>query len=138
MAKGVLTRKQKGFAIDYLETGNGTQAARKNYNVANDKVASVIAAENLAKPSIRAFLEENARNVASNMVHLALNAKKESDQIAAGRDVLDRAGYKPVEKSQNFNVNVDVPIENHSDAMTMAQEYEDKLRKTLQSKYVTE
>lgn len=133
-----LTKKQKGFADDYLDTGNGTLSAKRNYDVANEHVAAVIAAENLKKPEIRAYLEQNASAVASNMVRLALGAKKESDQIAAGKDVLDRAGYKPVEKSQSVNVHVDVPIESKTEAVMLAREYEERLRKSLQAKYAAE
>ncbi len=53
-----LTRKQKDFVEAYAETGNGTQSALAVYDTNSPKVASVIAAENLAKPSIRAALEE--------------------------------------------------------------------------------
>lgn len=49
-----LTRKQLTFVKTYLETGIGSEAARQAYNIAphNTKLASVMAAENLAKPSI--------------------------------------------------------------------------------------
>lgn len=50
-----LTKKQRGFVKDYLATGNGTQAALNNYDIQSkepERVASVIAAENLVKPSI--------------------------------------------------------------------------------------
>lgn len=50
-----LTKKQEGFVKDYLETGNGTQAALKNYDIEGkdpEKIASVIATENLGKLSV--------------------------------------------------------------------------------------
>ncbi len=53
-----LSKKQKGFIKDYVETGNGTKAALENYDTKDYKTASVIAAENLEKPSIRDAIEE--------------------------------------------------------------------------------
>jgi phage terminase small subunit len=48
-----LTMKQKEFAAKYVENnGNGTQAALEVYDTVDAKTAGVIAAENLAKPSI--------------------------------------------------------------------------------------
>lgn len=54
MAK-TLSKKQKGFVKDYLATGNGTHSALKNYDIEGkdpEKIASVIAVENLGKVSI--------------------------------------------------------------------------------------
>lgn len=52
-----LTRKQKGFVKDYIETGNATEAAERNYDVKDRNVANAIGNENLAKPSIRNAIE---------------------------------------------------------------------------------
>ncbi len=53
-----LSKKQRGFIKDYVETGNGTQSALKNYDTKDYKTASVIATENLDKPSIRSAIDE--------------------------------------------------------------------------------
>lgn len=50
--KAKLTKKQRGFVKDYIETGIGSLAAKKNYNVANDATARAVASENLTKPNI--------------------------------------------------------------------------------------
>lgn len=59
--KRVLTDKQKAFAQEYAKTLNGTQSALKVYDVSEAKdprnLASVIATENLAKPSVRAEID---------------------------------------------------------------------------------
>ncbi|MCL5410451.1 MAG: terminase small subunit [Patescibacteria group bacterium] len=47
-----LTLKQQRFIKDYLETGNATEAAARNYKVANRHTAEVIGFENLRKPEI--------------------------------------------------------------------------------------
>ncbi len=47
-----LTKKQHGFVKDYLKTGIGSLAVKKNYNVATDQTARAIAHENLTNPYI--------------------------------------------------------------------------------------
>ena len=96
-----ITKKQKAFADKYLETGNGTRAALATYDTDKEDTAKSIASENLTKPNVLAYLESNADAVANNMVKLALKAKNEQVQVNAGKDVLDRAGYKPKEKIEH-------------------------------------
>lgn len=50
-----LTPKQETFVETYVETGVGSEAARAAYDIdpQNTRLASVMAAENLAKPSIK-------------------------------------------------------------------------------------
>lgn len=55
---GRLTKKEMGFVKDYLETGNGTQAALKNYDTESENTAAAIASENLRKPKIQKLIEE--------------------------------------------------------------------------------
>ncbi len=56
-----LTDKQRRFCEEYLIDLNGTQAAiRAGYS---QKTANEIAAENLAKPSIKAYLAERQREL---------------------------------------------------------------------------
>lgn len=71
-----LTKKQKGFVKDYVRTGNGTQAALNNYDIESDRperVASVISAENLTKPSIQNAIKSIAERIPEDLlekVHL--------------------------------------------------------------------
>lgn len=71
MAKS-LTKKQKGFVKDYIATGNGTQAALKNYDTEDYKTASVIATENLDKPSIVLAIKDALPDELLAAKHLAL------------------------------------------------------------------
>lgn len=105
--KPKLRPKEKHLADVFLDTGNGTEAAMQAYDAKNRNVASVIATRVLGKASVKEYLELNSEAVASNMVHLALNAEKQSDQISAGKDVLDRAGYKPVDKFQTVTLHIE-------------------------------
>lgn len=109
MARG-LTKKQRGFVHDYLKTGNGTLAALNNYDIEGkdrNNTASVIASENIAKPRIREYLESRAKRAAEIVYELAENAETEQVKLSASKDILDRAGFKAIDKSLNVNVNLD-------------------------------
>lgn len=126
-----LTKKEKGFADDYLDHGNGTLAAKNNYDVANDNTAASLASQTLRKLKIQEYLESNAEPVARNMINLALNAESEQVQVAAGKDVLDRAGYKPVDKSQSVVVNFKADAKDIDKFKGLREEYENKLRDNI-------
>lgn len=132
-----LTKKQKGFADDYLDTGNGTLSALKNYDIESDKpakVASVIAVENLAKPSVQAYLESKADKAASMVFTLSQEAEGEVVRLNASKDILDRAGYKPVERSESktLSVTIDRKLEN-VELEALRLEFEEKLKTKLQA-----
>jgi phage terminase small subunit len=97
-----LTPKQEKFANSYIESGNATSSARQAYNTSNDASARAIGSENLTKLNIQTYLGEKAYPVLENMLYLALNAEKESDQIRAGKEILDRA-FKINEKEKAPN-----------------------------------
>jgi phage terminase small subunit len=69
----ILTEKQKRFADYYIETGNATESARRaGYSL---KTARVIGGENLLKPAIRAYIDEQL-------------AQKDNERIASADEVL--------------------------------------------------
>ncbi len=134
MAKG-LTKKQRGFVKDYVATENGTQAALKHYDIESpnpEKVASVIATENLSKPSIIEAVKEEQKRIADSIPdallterHLELLNKREtiiinSEVIERGPDTqavkagLEMAyklkgSYAP-EKSLNINIEAEPDV----------------------------
>ena len=56
--EGKLTIKQKKFVKAYVANdGNGTKAALESYNTVDEKTASVIASENLEKPSVKEAID---------------------------------------------------------------------------------
>lgn len=105
-----LTKKQKGFVKDYMETGNATLAVKNNYDVANDLTARVIGSENLTKPNVIAYLESKAEKAAEFVYQLAESGENENVRLGASKDILDRAGFKPIEKSINLNMNKEAPV----------------------------
>lgn len=102
-----LTPKQKTFADEYLICGNATEAARKaGYN---PKSARQIATENLAKPSISAYIAERQKQIEDSRIanikevlefyssvlrgeikdQFDMDASL-SDRLAAGRELMKR------------------------------------------------
>lgn len=113
-----LTKKQQGFVKDYIETGNGTQAALNNYDTEDDNTAAAIASENLTKPKIQIAIKSIAEYIPDELLaqkHLALlnktDEKGEIDVVAvkAGLDMgyKVKGSYAP-DKSVNLNVNTDI------------------------------
>ena len=102
-----LTPKQKAFVDEYLICGNATEAARKaGYN---PKSARQIATENLAKPSISAYIAERQKQIDDSRIAdvkeimqfysavLRGEVKDQfdmdaalSDRLAAGRELMKR------------------------------------------------
>lgn len=86
-----LTLKQYNFVHYYIAGGgNGTDAARKAYAMADDSTAAVTAFDNLRKPNIRKAIDDIVSKqlatpefVKSRFLRLALHATKESDQLSA-------------------------------------------------------
>lgn len=100
-----LTKKQKGFVKDYIDTGNATQAVKNNYDVSNDLTARSIGSENLTKPNIQQAIESHAEKAESMVYHLSQNAEAEVVRLNASKDILDRAGYKPIDRAVNITIN---------------------------------
>jgi DNA-binding helix-hairpin-helix protein with protein kinase domain len=110
--KDELTQRQKVFCEHYIESGNGTEAAKAaGYS---EKSVKQMASENLSKPNIRAYIEElNERRYRETqqifkryavtafetLVDIAENGRVEVARVNAANSILDRAGYKPVEHS---------------------------------------
>lgn len=104
MAEDRLTPKQKGFVKDYLETGNGSEAARRNYDIQGDSesLAGVIAAENLKKPKIieaiaKVLTKEEIANKHKQLLNLKtlekapFNHQLEDEEI---KDIVESQGFK--------------------------------------------
>lgn len=105
MAKRI-SKKERGFAKDYVENGVGVTAILNNYDTTDYHTAGVMAVENLKKPRIQELIEGFAEKAAKNIQTLANTAENESVRLNANKDQLDRAGYKPIEKSMNVIVDI--------------------------------
>lgn len=97
-----MTKKQEIFVKEYLDTGNGTQSALKAYNTEDENTAAVIAWENLRKPKIQEAIQDSASIAQSIILELAQTATNETVKLNASKDILDRAGFKPVDKQELY------------------------------------
>lgn len=122
-----LTKKQKGFVKDYLETGIGVQAALNNYDTTDYNTAHAIASENLQKPTIRQAIESHAENAEIMIYTLSQTADNEGVRLNASKDILDRAGYGATTKVQTTNINLDITPKE----LEIAQKYEEEIKKSL-------
>ena len=100
-----LTKKQSGFVSDYLATGNGALAVKKNYDVQDNATARSIASENLTKPNIQQSLHEAMEAAGLSNTHLAskiaelVNAQKRTPILRHGavemiREEMDTTAVK--------------------------------------------
>ena len=96
-----LTIKQRKFIDEVVISWNATDAASKVYKVKNRNVANAIWAENLAKPSIKASIEERLKKCKDEMYLLAFTADKDSDRIKALQDTIDRIEWKALARTQH-------------------------------------
>lgn len=90
-----LTTKEKKFADGILEGKPKYKAALDAYDIQSKHevgTASAIAAENLQKPRIVKYLEENGHGAATRIVKLSKSAKNETVRLNANKDILDRVG----------------------------------------------
>lgn len=127
-----LTKKQQGFVKDYLETGNATEAVRRNYNVSDDLTARVIGSENLTKPNIQEVIKSLAERIDDDTLILKHRQFLNSDKEEIGIKALDmgyklKGAYAP-EKSIALNVNADIT---NPKAKELADKYEEELKKNL-------
>ena len=79
-----LTMKQKKFADKYLETGNITQSAvDAGYS---KKTARVIGQENLLKPAVRSYIDEQMGKVENNHIMTVEEAVTFLTNVATGKE----------------------------------------------------
>lgn len=108
-----LTKKQKDFCDDYLIHWIGAKAAMKAYEIKSTKnpnvTAANIASDNLGKANIQEYINGNAQKAASVIMELLVNKKTPAHvRLQASKDVLDRAWYKPIERVQSLDINMNL------------------------------
>lgn len=137
-----LSKKQAGFVKDYVETGNGTEAVIRNYDVKSRENASKMAGKLLDSVNVTEAINKTERTLASQIPdelliekHKALLNKIDEQgeiDVAAVSKGLDmgykvKGAYAP-EKHQNVNVNINTADPR---AIELAKEYEQKLKDLL-------
>lgn len=155
MATG-LTKKEKGFVKDYVETENGTQSVLNNYDTEDANSAGVIASQNLKKVRIQEAIQELKSTIAEALPDELLIAKH-LEGLEAGKTIyrnnvstkeVEEVGYEPdylvrhkyldsaykikgsyaAEKSVNLNLTANVA---DPKALEIARKYEEEIKKGL-------
>jgi terminase small subunit-like protein len=105
MKKGTkLSKKQKGFVKDYVKTGNATEAAKRNYKVANRHTAKVIGSENLSKPIIQRAIADALPDELLSEVHLGLLTSSTIQQTQFSKAFPDELIIQAVQSIQGCKV----------------------------------
>lgn len=150
-----LTKKQKGFVKDYIQTGNGVKSALNNYDTEDYNTANQIAIENLQRPIIQKAIESLADQIPDEdliKVHKeGLNAGKTIFKNNNSTGEIEEVGYEPdyatrykyldsayklkgsyaAEKSVALNVTMDGQKVGNVDTDAIREEFENKLRGSL-------
>lgn len=97
------TIKQQKFIENYIESWNATQSAIKAwYKCRWKNVAQVIWSENLLKPYIKVAIEERVKNAKAVIYKIAMKeTAKETDRIKAAQDIIDRAEWKALARTEH-------------------------------------
>ena len=127
-----LTKKQRVFADEYINTGNAGLAAEKAYDVKNNQTARSMGSENLTKPNIREYIEEQAFDAMGRIVELSINATSEEVRLRANQDIVDRGGYK---KAESVNLRIEQQELDDKDPrlIELANRYSEELREIYSS-----
>lgn len=116
-----LTNKQKTLVDTIVALGCSIKEASSKSGYAKGEAGRVTASKTLRLPHVQEYMQQRVREsiglnatIASRKVlDLASSAKSEYVQLEASKDILDRAGYKPVEKSMSLvqgNISVSIDL----------------------------
>jgi len=103
-----LTPKQAAMVDVMVAKGLHTAKAAKVAGYSDGKAGYVTASRTLKLPHVQQYMMQriaeqlgtNAAFAAAKVMKLANGAKSEYVQLEAAKDILDRAGFKPVERHQ--------------------------------------
>ena len=133
-----LSKKEKGFADDFIETGNGVQSALKNYDTEDYSTAASIASENLKKPKVKEYLESKAERASEIIFELAETSEVDSVRLNASKDILDRSGFKAFEQEPPKTVNNTYNMLFSAETQASIAEIEAKIKANLIKPHVEE
>ena len=108
LATQKLTKRQMALVDVMVAEGLKTSEAAAKAGYADGKSGYVSAHRTLRLPHVQQYMMQrvteqlglNATVAAAKVMHLARGAKSEYVQLQAAQDILDRAGFKPIDRSQ--------------------------------------
>ena len=103
-----LTRKQMSLVDTLVATGCTLREAATEAGYANGESGRVTASKTIRLPHVQSYMMQrvneqlgmNATVSAARVMNLATGARSEYVQLEASKDILDRAGFKPIDRSQ--------------------------------------
>ena len=103
-----LTKRQSALVDTLVATGCSIKNAAEEAGYAAGESGRVSASKTLRLPHVQEYmmlritetLGLNATIAAARVASLATGAKSEYVQLEASKDILDRAGFKPIDRSQ--------------------------------------
>jgi phage terminase small subunit len=103
-----LTDKQTKLVDTLVATGCSVTQAARDAGYAKGDAGRVSASKALRQPHVQQYMMArvseqlglNATVAAAKVLKLASGAKSEYVQLEASKDILDRAGFKPIDRSQ--------------------------------------
>jgi phage terminase small subunit len=106
--KRKLTARQMALVDVMVAEGLNTAAAAREAGYAEGKSGYVTASKTLKLPHVQQYMMQriaeslgtNAAFAAAKVMRLANGAKSEYVQLEAAKDILDRAGFKPIDRAQ--------------------------------------
>lgn len=127
-----LRPEHKEIADAWMDNGgNGRRAVMEVRPDLTPGSAEVKAARVLGSDKVQEYLKGRAERAAVRVVELSEQDDHRPTALNASKDILDRAGYKPVEKTQSLNLNIEVKSDPKSQAI--ADKYEEELKKSILS-----
>jgi phage terminase small subunit len=103
-----LTKRQSALVDTLVATGCSIKNAAEEAGYASGESGRVSASKTLRLPHVQEYMMVrinetmglNATVAAARVLTLAQGAKSEYVQLEASKDILDRAGFKPIDRSQ--------------------------------------
>ena len=103
-----LTKKQSCLVDTLVATGCTLREAATEAGYANGESGRVTASKTIRLPHVQSYMMQrvneqlgmNATVAAARVMNLATGARSEYVQLEASKDILDRAGFKPIDRSQ--------------------------------------
>ena len=116
-----LTKKQKHLVDTIVASGCSVKEASAKAGYSDGESGRVTASKTLRLPHVQEYMQQrvresiglNATVASKRILDLSTNAKSEYVQLEASKDILDRAGYKPIEKSMSLvqgNISVSIDL----------------------------
>ena len=103
-----------------VASGCSVKEASAKAGYSDGESGRVTASKTLRLPHVQEYMQQriretiglNATKASHKMLELSQSAKSEYVQLEASKDILDRAGYKPIEKSMSLvSGNIQVSID---------------------------